>query len=62
MTAISVARECKLIGPQERIIFASVSQPSVDSETGSIEWREMESSTGSLAADSSSLDSMNFQV
>jgi hypothetical protein len=61
MTALSVARECKLIGSQERIILASLSPPSVDSEISSIEWREFESS-GALTSDSASFDSMHFQV
>jgi len=43
MTALSVARECNLVGTGERVILVSVSPPDSESGTSTINWTELES-------------------
>lgn len=61
MTALSVAKDCQLIKPHERTILVSVSPPSVECESGTIEWKEVETKYAQTMI-SSSLDHLNFQV
>ena len=61
MTALSVARECSLIGRRERVIMASVSPPSAENEIPNIEWTEVEP-VGAMVKNASMNFANDFQV
>jgi hypothetical protein len=61
MTALSVAKDCQLIRQRERTILVSVSPPSDGCETGTIEWKEVETKYAQTM-NSSTYDLLNSQV
>ena len=61
MTALSVARSCNLVGQGERVILVSVTPPGIDSETGKIDWTELEA-LGTLSENGSVENFSTFKV